>query len=168
VDVVLYQVGNPVPLAKLATVSAADKQFTWDVPADSQLLKQGNVFISVDGSGVPHEAPKMASNMGANSEAFVVSTPLPKIEDTPEYKAQKEKEDKEKAEKEAKEQKEQEEKDAKEAEEKAKQEEEEAKKREEELKKKQRTQSKNSGASSNQVAVSAAVLCAMVAILPFF
>lgn len=164
VDIVLYQVGNPVPLQKLATVSAADKKFVWEVPADSQLLKTGNVFISVDGSGVPHEAPKMASNMGANSEAFAISTPLPKIEDTPEYKAKKEQEEKEKAEKEAKEQEEAE---KEEAEKKAKEEEEEQKKREEELNKKQRTKAKNAG-SVNQVAVSAAVLCAMVAFLPFF
>lgn len=163
VDIVLYEVGNPVPLKKLATVSAADKKFVWDVPADAELLKHGNVFISVDGSGVPHEAPKMASNMGANSEAFKMAPPQPKIEDSAEYKAQKAKEE---AEKEAKE-KEEAEKEREEAEKKAQEEADEQKKREDELKKKQRTQGKNA-ATSNQVAVTAAVLCAMVAALPFF
>jgi flagellar biosynthesis GTPase FlhF len=123
----------------------------------------GNVFISVDGSGVPHEAPKMASNMGANSEAFKMAPSQPKIEDSAEYKAQKAKED---AEKKAKEEEEAE-KEREEAEKKAKEEEDEQKKREDELKKKQRTQGKNA-ATSNQVAITAAVLCAMVAAIPFF
>ncbi len=164
VDVVLYAVGNPVPLQKLATVRASDKQFTWDVPADSTLLKAGNVFISVDGSGIPHEAPKMASNMGANTEAFQVSTPLPKPVESAEQKADREAKEKEETEKKAKEEEDErlkEEEEAKKAEEEAK------KKAEDDEKNKKKAQSKNS-ASAKQVTASLVVFGAMIAALPFF
>jgi len=163
VDIVLYQVGNPVPLAKLATVSASDKQYIWDVPSDKSLLSQGNVFISVDGSGTPHEAPKMASNMGANSDAFKIAEPIPVPVETPEQKAQREQDEKEKEEAEAKKRAQEEE------DERKKQEEEEAKKRDEiNNNKKKRAQAKNSASNSNQVAITMLVLSAMVALLPIF
>jgi hypothetical protein len=162
VDVVLYKIGDPLPVAKLATVKASDKEYVWNVPADMNLLELGPVFISVDGSGVAHEAPKMASNMGANSEAFKVEKqlpPPPRDEKAEAEAAAKAKEEAEKAEAEKKAKEEEEQKAADELE----------KKREEELKKRQQAlNKKNAAASGQQVAAAVVVLSAMVAALPFF
>lgn len=162
VDIVLYQVGDQVPLQKLATVKASDKQFVWDVPADSALLKNGNVFISVDGSGVPHEVPKMASNMGANSEAFAIGAAIPAPVESAEQKAAREQ-----AEKEAEEKKQKEADD--EAEKKKKEDEENEKKNKEEQEKQKNVKKLNANsATTRNVALSMVALSAMVAALPFF
>lgn len=83
----LYRVGDSKPAYKIATVNAAEKSFKWQVPNDPTLL-QGNVFIAVDGSGVAPAGPKMASSMGANSQAFSI-TEKP-IKTAEEIKAEKE------------------------------------------------------------------------------
>jgi hypothetical protein len=72
VDIALYSVGSPNPLLNIATVSAAQKSYTWNVPSDANLLG-ANVYVGVSGSGSPLAGPGMSNDMGANSQAFVVS-----------------------------------------------------------------------------------------------
>lgn len=74
VDLALYKVGHPEPIAHIGTVSSSLKGYTWNVPEDANLMS-GEVYISVSGSGVPLAGPGMSNDMGGNSAAFAVSQP---------------------------------------------------------------------------------------------
>lgn len=75
VDIALYKVGQPEPIAHIATVSSSLKSYTWKVPEDANLMKD-QVYISVSGSGAPLAGPGMSNDMGGNSPSFVVSQPV--------------------------------------------------------------------------------------------
>lgn len=74
VDIALYKVGHPEPIAHIGTVSSSLKSYTWNVPEDANLMS-GEVYISVSGSGTPLAGPGMSNDMGGNSAAFAVSQP---------------------------------------------------------------------------------------------
>lgn len=74
VDVALYRVGNPNPIAFIGTFDSTAKGASWNVPNDPSLLT-GDVYISVSGSGMPIAGPGMSNDMGGNSQSFMVAAP---------------------------------------------------------------------------------------------
>lgn len=72
VDLNLYRVGETKPLAKLATVNAADREFIWSVPADQRLEEAGPVYIAAD---APNANPQKQQqlHLSQQTSSFKVS-----------------------------------------------------------------------------------------------
>jgi len=74
VDVSLYRVGNPYAIEHIGTFDSSVKSANWVVPHDSS-IRQSDVYISVSGKGQPDVGPQQTTDMGGNSQAFIIAEP---------------------------------------------------------------------------------------------
>jgi len=87
VDISLFRVGNPYAIEHIGTVDSSLKSYSWVVPQDSA-LRSGNVYVSVSGQGQPVVGPSQSTDMGGNSQAFMVGEPSPMQEGSSDMKGQ--------------------------------------------------------------------------------